>query len=109
MKKNDFEYVVETIAAQLSATPHTQKEIEAVTGIDRRDVKYAIRELRLRGTKICSSSRGYWIAGSDAELDRTRARLWHEIRERLTLVRAMGGYPLDGQLSLLIEQMEESA
>lgn len=100
MKKMD-DYMLDTIRAWLSHdTPRTQKELEALTGIDRRYIKQAIRDLRLEGLPICSGNEGYWIARSEEELNRTKARLWHEIGERLALVNAMSGYPLDGQLTI---------
>lgn len=98
MKKMD-DYMLDTIRAWLSHdTPRTQKELEALTGIDRRYIKQAIRDLRLEGLPICSGNEGYWIARSEDELNRTKARLWHEINERITLAQAMSMRPLEGQL-----------
>ena len=98
MKKMD-DYMKDTIRAWLSHdTPRTQKELEALTGIDRRYIKQAIRDLRLEGLPICSGNEGYWIARSEEELSRTKARLWHEINERILLVQAMSARPLEGQM-----------
>lgn len=95
MKKMD-DYMLDTIRAWLSHdTPRTQKELEALTGI-----KQAIRDLRLEGVGICSGNSGYWLARNSEELASTKRRLWHEIGERLALVNAMSGYPLDGQLTI---------
>lgn len=108
MKKTDRDYLKDTVRAWLSVeTPRTQVELEALTGINRRDVKRAVRELRLQGVKVCSSNRGYWLARDDAEVDRTRARLWHEIHERLELVYAMSNYSLEGQMTMLEEMMNK--
>lgn len=98
MKKMD-DYMKDTIRAWLSHdTPRTQKELEALTGIDRRYIKQAIRDLRLEGLPICSGNEGYWIARNEEELSRTKARLWHEINERITLAQAMSMRPLEGQM-----------
>lgn len=100
MKQID-DYMKDTIRAWLSHdTPRTQKELEALTGIDRRYIKQAIRDLRLEGVGICSGNSGYWLARNSEELASTKRRLWHEIGERLALVNAMSGYPLDGQLTI---------
>lgn len=98
MKKMD-DYMKDTIKAWLSHdTPRTQKELEALTGIDRRYIKQIIRDLRLEGLPICSGNEGYWIARSEEELNRTKARLWHEIGERILLANAMDMRPLEGQM-----------
>lgn len=100
MKKID-DYMKDTIRAWLSHdTAWTQKELEFLTGIDRRYIKQIIRELRLEGLPICSGNSGYWLARTSEELASTKRRLWHEIGERLALVNAMSGYPLDGQLTI---------
>ena len=98
MKRMD-DYMLDTVRAAITRSPKTQKELEAQTGIDRRYIKQAIRDLRLEGLPICSGNEGYWMARSEEELASTKRRLWHEIRERLALANAMSGHPLDGQLT----------
>lgn len=98
MKNSDMDYMKDTIRAFLSKeTPRTQKELELLTGIDRRDVKRIIRALRFDGVQVCSGNAGYWLARNYDEVSRTRQRLWHEVYERLALLSAMNRYPLDGQ------------
>lgn len=106
MKNTDKDIVIAKVQTLLSSAPKTQKELESLTGIDRRDIKRAVRELRLQGVKVCSGSRGYWLAQSDAEIDRTTARLWHEIYERLELVYAMSNFSLEGQMTMLEEMID---
>ena len=58
MKKTDMDYMKDTIRAWLSVeTPRTQRELEALTGIDRREVRRIIRELRSDGVKDASWSK----------------------------------------------------
>lgn len=97
LKINDYQKSV--IMLHLSKdNPKTQKELEQETGIDRRYVKEIIRQLRKDDrVPICSGNEGYWLARSEKDIQRTKARLWHEIMERLDLVQAMRDYPLEGQ------------
>ena len=87
MKKSNKDYLKGTIRARLSEdTPRTQKELEDLTGIDRRDVRRLIQELRIDGVKICSGNAGYWIwNGKDDS--------WH--RTKLTIIaKGTGAYKL---------------
>lgn len=73
MKKTDLEYYKECVTICLSRTPKTQKELEDLTGIDRREVRKIIRELRIEGMKICSGNAGFWIwDGKDDSWERTK-------------------------------------
>lgn len=91
MKKTDMDYYKDTVRAWLSTdTPRTQRELETLTGIDRREVRRVIRELRMDGVKVCSSNAGYWIwDGEDASWSKTKTTIARKAAHTFELLNAI--------------------
>lgn len=91
MQKTDIDYLKDTVRAWLSTeTPRTQRELEALTGIDRRDVRKIIRELRIDGVKVCSSNAGFWIwDGEDASWSKTKTTIARKAAHTFELLNAI--------------------
>lgn len=94
-------YITDTVLAVLTTTPVKVKEITALTGYRDKTVRDAVKELRLKGYKICSGTQGVWLwDGIDDSYAHTINRLtkhgWSEIRQ----ARAMQGLPLEGQVQM---------
>lgn len=93
---SDFEYIVDTVRAWLTTTPKTQKELESITGIDRRIIRRAIRQLRMDGLKVCSGNDGYWIwNGEDSSWEMTKATIVKKAAHTFELLNAMKAHEGD--------------
>lgn len=106
MKKSEIDYLKGTVRSWLSTdTPRTQKELEDLTGIDRRDVRRLIRELRIDGVKICSGNAGYWIwNGQDESWHRTKLTIIAKGTSTYKLVNAiLRAEKNEGQMSFFEE------
>ena len=102
MKRNDMDYLKGTVRAWLSTdTPRTQKELEDLTGIDRRDVRKIIQELRLEGVKVCSGNAGYWIwNGKDDSWHRTKMTIISKAASTFKLANAiLKAEHMEGQMT----------
>ena len=76
--------------------------LQELTGLDKRALRIAIRELRLRGYKVCSHNPGYWLwDGKDDSWRHTKSHIKSRLRSMLELWQAMENAPVEGQ-----EQME---
>lgn len=94
--RNDFDYIVDTVRALLTTTPKTQKELESITGIDRRIIRRAIRQLRMEGLKVCSGNDGYWIwNGEDSTWEMTKATIVKKAAHTFELLNAMKAHEGD--------------
>lgn len=102
MKKTETDYLMDTVRAWLSTeTPRTQKELEALTGIDKRDVRRLIGLLRDRGVKICSGPSGFWIwDGKDASWSMTQRTMRRKAISMLIRAHRMGAVALEGQMTI---------
>jgi transcription initiation factor IIE alpha subunit len=112
MKKNEIDYLKAVVLKWISTSPKTQKELEDITGIDRRDVRRIIGLLRDDGNLICSGNRGYWIwSGNDADLMRTKLAIMKKGIRTIERARKMGDIPLPRQLTIgeLLDSMKEEA
>ena len=91
MQKTDIDYLKDTVRAWLSTeTPRTQRELEALTGIDRRDVRKIIRELRIDGVKVCSGNAGVWIwNGEDTSWSKTKTAIARKAAHTFELLNAI--------------------
>lgn len=105
MRKSDTDYLKDTVRAWLTTTPKTQAELEALTGIDRRDIRRIVRELRIDGLKICSGNAGFWIwDGEDASWERTKKQLLRKGANTLELFYAIANNEKhEGQLTFELE------
>lgn len=102
MKKTDRDYLKDTVRAWLSVeTPRTQAELEALTGINRREIRALIRELRIDGMKICSGNAGFWVwNGEDASWSRTKTSIARKAAHTFELLNAIKRAELnEGQIT----------
>lgn len=100
----------EIILSYLSEdTPRTQRELETMTGIDRRQVRDIIGLLRDDGIKICSGNKGFWLwNGKDDSYEKTMATMRRKSISTLRRLARMGALPLEGQITIA-ELLEVSA
>lgn len=90
MRKTDIDYICDTVKAWLSTEPKTQAELEALTGIDRRTIRLAIRELRMQGVKVCSGNSGFWMwDGEDASWAMTKKTILRKAVHTFELLNAI--------------------
>ena len=88
-------------ALWLAKEPKTQEELEQITGIDRRTIRYAIGDLRDQGHKICSGNQGYWLwDGQDSSWRKTQLTIWRKALNTLARARRMGQLPINGQMTI---------
>ena len=83
----------------------TAPKLSELTGISKRIVMAMLRELRLKGYKVCSGTPGYWLwDGIDDSWKHTKNHIRSRTISLIELTRAMENSPLDGQeqLELLI-------
>lgn len=82
-------------------TPRTQRELEALTGIDKRQVREIIGLLRDDGIKICSGNKGFWLwNGEDDSYLKTQASMRRKAISTLRRAARMGALPLEGQITI---------
>lgn len=88
----------QAILSLLSDKPITRQDIRLATGYHDRDIRQAIRELRLDGIRIVTSdSGGYYIANSDADYMHFRKAMVSRVIRIMEVVNAMDGN-LNGQV-----------
>lgn len=91
----------ELVMSRLSAEPKTQMDLEALTGIDRREVRRIIGLLRDDGVKICSGTLGFWLwDGVDGTWAKTQATIRRKAISSLQRAEKMGALPIEGQMTL---------
>ena len=68
------------------------------TGFEKKQLRNAIRELRLAGFKVCSGNNGYWLwDGKDDTWNHTKAQIKSRRYMLDQLIKAMEDIPLEGQ------------
>ena len=67
----------------------TGKELAAASNLEVREVMDVIRNERLAGQLICSSSKGFFIAKEEADIKRTVSRLYKQARGTRAVAEAM--------------------
>lgn len=78
------------MAALLSTKPITRKEIRLRTGYNDRDIRQAVRDLRLKGMRIVTADNGgYYLAESEAEYLPFRNAMMSRVVKILEVVGAM--------------------
>lgn len=86
-------------------TPMRAKEFKKLLGIDPRELRDVVRDLRLDGVKVCSGDKGYWLFnGNDDSWNKTKARIKSQALNELKLLAAMDGV-VDGQIGMFYDSL----
>lgn len=98
----------QTVLARLEMNDHVPmraKEFKKLLGIDPRDLRDIVRELRLEHVKVCSGDPGYWLwNGVDDSWKRTKARIRSQMMNECKLLAAMDGV-VDGQIGMFYDSL----
>ena len=101
MKKNDAKQMVLDRLTMNGSLPMRAKEFKTLFGIDPRELREVVRELRLEHVKVCSGDKGYWLwDGHDDSWSRTKARIRSQAAKEHILLMAMDNDALEGQLCM---------
>lgn len=83
----------------LSTKPIKSRELGARMGTKDAETRQIIRELRLKGIKVCSGSDGFWIwNGKDDSWNHTKRQIYSRAKSLIELLKAMNKEPNDEQL-----------
>ena len=74
----------------------TAKEI----GLNPRHIRSLVNRLRKQGYQICSGDKGYWLAETDEEVERTCRILQSKALDLMKASNAMKRGRIDGQISV---------
>lgn len=98
-----FTYLEEKVYLTLGHSGKKSKEIQWELGIDSRTLEQTVRDLRLKGVRVCSGNQGYWISRGDGkDWEHTKAQLWARIKSSYELLKAMENAPSDDQIRMEI-------
>ena len=98
MKRNNAKQMVLARLEMNDHMPMRAKEFKKLLGIDPRELREVVRELRMEHVKVCSGDKGYWLwNGHDDSWRRTKARMRSEQKRLNEVLAAMDGQPLEGQ------------
>lgn len=93
----DAENLLNTLTNDGQKAPALQSQ----TGLDKKALREAVRELRLAGYKVCSGNEGYWLwDGLDDSWNHTKMQIKSRMHSMLELYNAMNNIPLDGQIKM---------
>ena len=103
MKRSDYDYVKGTVWCYLSKNiPRTKNDLAYLAGIEPREVKAIIHDLRYNDKKIiCSGNAGYWLPQdkNDPAISKTLKRLKSQRDKMSALIAVMEKYDLEGQMT----------
>lgn len=98
MKRNDAKQMVMARLEMNGHMPMLAKDFKTLLGIDPRELRDVVRELRMEHVKVCSGDKGYWLwDGIDDSWRRTKARIKSQAVKEYALLAAMDGDALEGQ------------
>lgn len=98
MLSDKFTYEEEIALSILSKTPIKSSQLGAIMGTKDAETRAIIRELRLKGVKVCSGSEGFWIwNGVDDSWNHTKNQIKSRIKSLYVLYKAMDQEPNDEQ------------
>ena len=93
----EADIVLHSLTTKGKLTPRLISE----TGLKRRALMHAVRELRMAGYKVCSGDDGYWLwDGQDDSWRKTKAQIRSRMHSMQELYYAMEGMPIDGQMMM---------
>lgn len=99
MQCDKFTYEERIALSILSTTPIKSKELGARMGTKDAETRQIIRELRMKGVKVCSGADGFWIwNGKDDSWMHTQRQIYSRVKSLLELLKAMKKEPNDEQL-----------
>ena len=85
--------------AILSTTPIKSRELGAIIGTKDAETRAIIRELRLKGVKVCSGSEGFWMwDGKDDSWTHTKRQIFSRTKALWDLWKAMENAPMEEQV-----------
>ena len=85
--------------------PMRAKDFKKLLGIDPRDLRDIVRELRMEHVKVCSGNPGYWLwDGVDDSWERTKARIRSQAAKEHLLLIAMDNV-VDGQIGMFYDSL----
>ena len=98
MKKNEAKEMVLARLTMNDGVPMRAKRFHAILGIDARELRDVVRDLRMDGVKVCSGNAGYWLwDGHDDSWTITKARIRKQAIKEYQLLAVMDGLPIEGQ------------
>ena len=98
MKRNNAKQMVLARLEMNDHMPMRAKEFKALLGIDPRELREVVRDLRMEHVKVCSGDKGYWLwNGHDDSWHRTKARIRSQAAKEHLLLMAMDNDALEGQ------------
>ena len=99
MQCDKFTYEERIALSILSTKPIKSRELGARMGTKDAETRQIIRELRLKGVKVCSGADGFWIwNGHDDSWNHTKRQIYSRAKALIELLRAMNKEPNDEQL-----------
>lgn len=101
MDRDKLSWEAEVLLQSLSTKDKKSSELQAETGMDRRTLMFAVRELRMAGYYLCSGNDGYHLwDGKDNTWAITKNKIRSQAFNMLELYSAMNGKQIDGQLMM---------
>lgn len=61
--------LVQSLAGASRVTPVSGKDLSSATGLEERELRLVVEELRRDGSPICSDRHGYWLASDKKDLE----------------------------------------
>lgn len=109
MKRNDTKEMVMARLTMNDGVPMLAKQFKAILGIDARELREVVRDLRMEHVKVCSGNQGYWLwDGHDDSWNRTKARIRSQAVKEYQLLSAMENEVLDGQQTMDLKERAET-